>query len=52
MGKPILISFYGHKGGVGKTTTVHEFASILSKELGYRVLVIDADCQCDLTRSL
>src|SRR5579862_9446154 len=52
MPKPILISFYGHKGGVGKTTTVHEFGCVLAKELGYRVLIVDADSQCDLSRSL
>ncbi|MBA2649906.1 MAG: ParA family protein [Legionella sp.] len=52
MPKPILISFFANKGGVGKTTTLHEFACVLSKGLGYRVLVVDADAQCDLTRSL
>ena len=37
-----------HKGGVGKTTnTIHIGAELMNR--GYRVLLIDADNQCDLT---
>lgn len=47
MAKVITVNI--QKGGVGKTTTVHEFASCLTSE-GNRVLAIDLDQQCNLTR--
>jgi len=40
----IIITVNIQKGGVGKTTTVHEVASNLN-EKGYRVLTIDLDQQ-------
>jgi len=43
-----IISFFNHKGGVAKTTLVHNLACAL-KELGQKVLVIDADPQMNLT---
>ncbi len=46
---PITIAFYSHKGGVGKTTSIHNFAYILSQQLNYKVLLVDADPQCSLT---
>lgn len=46
MGK--IISFFNHKGGVGKTTNVHNIACAL-REIGKKVLVVDADPQMNLT---
>lgn len=42
------ISFFNHKGGVGKTTLVFNTGLALAR-LGYRVLFIDADAQANLT---
>lgn len=49
MGK--IIAFYNHKGGVGKTTLVHNLAFALS-DLGQKVLLIDADPQMNLTAAM
>lgn len=46
-----IIAVANHKGGVGKTTTVANLGSILSKK-GYRVLLVDLDAQANLTASL
>jgi chromosome partitioning protein len=43
-----IISVFNHKGGVGKTTTVFHISWLLA-EMGKRVLIIDADSQCNLT---
>jgi chromosome partitioning protein len=46
-----MISFFNHKGGVGKTTTVHNLANVLADK-GQKVLLIDADPQMNLTASV
>jgi len=43
-----IITFFNNKGGVGKTTTVYHIAWML-KELGYQVLAVDLDPQCNLS---
>ncbi len=45
------ITLYNHKGGVGKTTLLVNIASALAK-MGKRVLLVDADPQCNLTSYL
>lgn len=49
MGK--IITFFNHKGGVGKTTLVHNMGFILA-DRGYKVLLIDADPQMNLTAAM
>ena len=46
-----VISFVNLKGGVAKTTTVINAAAILARR-GKRVLVVDADSQCNTTNFL
>ncbi len=41
------IAVFNNKGGVGKTTLLCNLASYLRKKLAQRVLVIDADPQCN-----
>ena len=45
MSKRIVL--FNHKGGVSKTTSVYNIGWMLSKN--YRVLVVDADPQCNLS---
>ncbi len=42
------IVFFNHKGGVSKTTTVYNLGWKLA-EMGYKVLLVDADSHCNLT---
>lgn len=42
------ISLFNHKGGVSKTTTTFNLGWSLA-ELGYRVLMVDMDSQCNLS---
>lgn len=43
------IVFFNNKGGVGKTTLLCNVAAYLSLEMGKKVLVVDADPQCNTT---
>ncbi|MEN5259313.1 ParA family protein [Pseudomonas protegens] len=43
-----VISVFNNKGGVGKTTLTYHLAHALS-EIGKKILMIDADPQCNLT---
>lgn len=45
------IAVFNHKGGVGKTTLTANIASEMA-DLGKRVLLVDADPQCNLTSLL
>lgn len=51
MKKPVRISVFNHKGGVGKTTLTMNLASTLAG-LGRSVLLVDTDPQCNLTSYL
>jgi len=44
-----IITLYNHKGGVSKTTTTYHLAHALTEHLGKKVLVVDADPQCNIT---
>lgn len=44
------IAFFNNKGGVGKTTLLCNVAAYLSQEKNLRILVIDADPQCNATQ--
>src|SRR5262245_31489283 len=46
-----VIAMTNQKGGCGKTTTTMSLAAGLAK-MGYRVVVVDTDPQCNATDSL
>jgi cellulose biosynthesis protein BcsQ len=46
------ILFFNNKGGVGKTTLACNVVSYLAAEFGKRVLLVDADPQCNATQAL
>jgi hypothetical protein len=43
--QPAVISFYGFKGGVGRTTALAAFALYAADELGRNVVVVDLDLE-------
>ncbi len=43
-----ILSLFNHKGGVSKTTTTFNLGWALAEQ-GHRVLLVDADPQCNLT---
>ena len=43
-----IISLFNHKGGVGKTTITYNLGWALAN-LGKKVMIVDADSQCNLT---
>ncbi|MGL2965673.1 ParA family protein [Flavobacterium sp. XGLA_31] len=46
-----ILTFYNHKGGVSKTSTTFNVAHLLA-EMNKKVLVVDADPQCNITELL
>lgn len=44
------VCFFNNKGGVGKTTLICNIASYFGLEFGLRVLIVDADPQCNSTQ--
>ncbi|MCI1042249.1 ParA family protein [Caballeronia zhejiangensis] len=46
------VVFFNNKGGVGKTTLTCNVVSYLSQQKNKRVLLVDADPQCNATQSL
>jgi cellulose biosynthesis protein BcsQ len=51
-GKAKVIAVYNYKGGCGKTTSCINLASVLCRDLGKNVLLVDCDPQCNLTSFL
>lgn len=48
---PTVLTFFNHAGGVGKTSAVRDVGYTLM-QMGFRILLIDADPQASLTRWL
>lgn len=49
--RPVSLTLFNHKGGVGKTTLTVNLAYSLAAK-GFKVLLVDADPQCNLTSYL
>jgi chromosome partitioning protein len=52
MGQGKVVAIANQKGGVGKTTTAVNIGAALARFLGWRVLIVDFDPQCNATSSL
>lgn len=50
--KVLSVAVFNNKGGVGKTTLLCNLAAYLALELDYKVLIVDADPQCNATVAL
>ncbi len=50
--RAVSICFFNNKGGVGKTTLVANLAAQLAHHSEKKILVVDADPQCNLTQYL
>lgn len=48
----VATCFFNNKGGVGKTTLCANIAAELSLNFGAKILLVDADPQCNLTQYL
>ncbi len=46
------VAVFNNKGGVGKTTLLCNLAAYLAKKKNFKVLVVDADPQCNATQSV
>lgn len=44
-----IVTLYNHKGGVSKTTTTFNLAHAIADKFDQKVLLVDADPQCNLT---
>jgi cellulose biosynthesis protein BcsQ len=44
-----IVTLYNHKGGVSKTTTTFNLAHAIAEKFNTKVLMVDADPQCNLT---
>lgn len=49
-GETVATCFFNNKGGVGKTTLVANLSAEFAINFGAKVLVVDADPQCNLTQ--